>query len=76
MAALPRHVVTALEHGPQADQILLDYDDVATLLDEGYHQTEERVRAASGGRNSGVGPHRRAGCHAGDVGLVVRLAWQ
>lgn len=40
MAALPKHVVTALEHGPQADQILLDYDDVATLLDEGYHQTE------------------------------------
>jgi hypothetical protein len=40
MAPLPRHVVTALEHGPQADQTLLEFDDAATLLDEGYQQTE------------------------------------
>lgn len=40
MAALPRHVVEALEHGPQAGPTLLAFDDVATLADEGYHQTE------------------------------------
>jgi len=40
MAPLPRHVVTALEHGPQADEVLLAFDDAATLLDEGYHATE------------------------------------
>jgi len=40
MAPLPRHIVTALEHGPQADEVLLALDDVATLLDDGYHATE------------------------------------
>lgn len=40
MAPLPRHIVTALEHGPQADEVLLALGDVATLLDEGYHATE------------------------------------
>jgi hypothetical protein len=40
MAELPRHVVTALEHGPQADQVLLGFDDAATILDAGYQQTE------------------------------------
>lgn len=39
MAELPRHVVIALEHGPQADQVLLDYDDVTTPR-RGYQQTE------------------------------------
>ena len=27
MAALPAHVVDALHHGPQADQVLLDFED-------------------------------------------------
>jgi hypothetical protein len=40
MAPLPRHVVAALEHGPQAEPTLLGFDDAATLLDDGYHQTE------------------------------------
>ena len=40
MAPLPPHVVTALEHGPQADQTLLGFEDVATILAPGYQQTE------------------------------------
>lgn len=40
MAPLPRHIATALEHGPQADEVLLALGDVATLLDDGYHATE------------------------------------
>jgi len=40
MASLPRHVVDALEHGPQAEPTLPAFDDLATLLDEGYQQTE------------------------------------
>lgn len=40
MAPLPRQVVAALEHGPQADQTLLGFDHVATLLEPGYQQTE------------------------------------
>jgi hypothetical protein len=40
MASLPTHVVTALEHGPQAEPVLLAFDDAAELLDEGYHRTE------------------------------------
>ena len=40
MAALPGHVVTALQHGPQADQVLLEFDRAAMLLDEGYQPTE------------------------------------
>ncbi|MDT5095359.1 MAG: hypothetical protein QOH60_4722 [Mycobacterium sp.] len=40
MAELPRHVVAALEHGPQAEPTLLAFDDTHTLDDEGYHQTE------------------------------------
>lgn len=40
MATLPGHVVTALQHGPQADQVMLGFDSAATLLDGGYHQTE------------------------------------
>jgi hypothetical protein len=40
MAPLPRHVVQALEHGPQAEPMLLGFDDAATMLDDGYHQTE------------------------------------
>ena len=40
MAALPDHVVTALQHGPQADQLLLEFDGAAMLLDEGYQATE------------------------------------
>jgi hypothetical protein len=40
MAALPRHVAEALEHGPQAGPTLLAFDDTPTLNDEGYQQTE------------------------------------
>lgn len=40
MAPLPRHVVEALEHGPQAGPTLLAFDAAATLDDAEYHQTE------------------------------------
>ena len=40
MKALPGHVVDALHHGPQADQVLLGFDSAAELLDDGYQQTE------------------------------------
>ena len=40
MAPLPVHIVTALEHGPQADQVLLGFDCAAAILDDGYQQTE------------------------------------
>lgn len=53
MAPLPAHIVTALAHGPQADEVLLDFDDAPTLLDEGYHQTE-----------NGYGQLRDGGIHA------------
>ncbi len=41
MAPLPRHVVEALEHGPQAAPVLPGFDDIAALLDAGYQQTED-----------------------------------
>ena len=41
MAPLPRHIVGALEHGPQAEPVLLDFDSAASLLDDGYQQTED-----------------------------------
>ena len=40
MAPLPRHVVEALEHGPQAGPALLAFEDAVTLDQEGYQQTE------------------------------------
>ncbi|WP_086008406.1 DAPG hydrolase family protein [Mycolicibacterium vanbaalenii] len=40
MAALPAHVVDALHHGPQAEPVLLRLDSAATLLGDGYHETE------------------------------------
>jgi hypothetical protein len=40
MAPLPTHVVTALEHGPQAEPTLPAFDAAADLLDDGYQQTE------------------------------------
>ncbi|HTY29196.1 MAG TPA: hypothetical protein VMD51_13795, partial [Mycobacterium sp.] len=40
MATLPAHIVTALEHGPQAEPVLLGFDSAATILDDGYQQTE------------------------------------
>ena len=40
MAPLPRHVIEALEHGPQAGPTLLAFDDLGTLADDGYQQTE------------------------------------
>jgi hypothetical protein len=49
MAPLPRHVVTALEHGPQADQTLLGLDSAASLLDAGYQQTENGYGRLRGG---------------------------
>jgi len=49
MAPLPAHVVNALEHGPQADQAMLAFGDAATILDEGYHQTENGYAHLHGG---------------------------
>jgi hypothetical protein len=49
MAPLPAHVVTALEHGPQAGQVMLALEDAATILDEGYHQTENGYAHLRGG---------------------------
>ena len=49
MAELPRHVVVALEHGPQADQTLLEFDSAGTILDEGYQQTENGFGQLRGG---------------------------
>ncbi|MCK0177123.1 DAPG hydrolase family protein [Mycolicibacterium sp. F2034L] len=49
MAPLPAHVVTALQHGPQADQTLLGFDDAANLLDAGYQQTENGFGHLRGG---------------------------
>jgi hypothetical protein len=40
MAPLPRHVVTALEHGPQAGAVLPQFDYAPTLLDTGDQATE------------------------------------
>ena len=40
MAPLPRHVVEALQNGPQGGMALLAYDDAASVADEGYQQTE------------------------------------
>ncbi len=40
MAALPRHVVEALEHGPQGGRALLPFDDAASVAEDGYQQTE------------------------------------
>lgn len=39
MAPLPQHVVVALQHGPQAGMALLAFD-AASIVDEGYQQTE------------------------------------
>jgi hypothetical protein len=50
MAPLPAHVVDALHHGPQADQVLLDFACAADLLDDGYLPTETGYgRLRSGG---------------------------
>ena len=49
MAPLPRHVVEALEHGPQAEPALPVFDDVAALLDDGYQQTENGYGALRDG---------------------------
>lgn len=40
MRSLPRHVVRALEDGPQAEPVLPAFDAAAALLDDGYQQTE------------------------------------
>ncbi|HEX2400037.1 MAG TPA: hypothetical protein VHJ79_08625, partial [Mycobacterium sp.] len=40
MAPLPRHVVEALEHGPQAEPTLPAFDELPEVLNEGYQQTE------------------------------------
>jgi hypothetical protein len=40
MAPLPRHVVDALDHGPQAEPTLPTYDDLPSMLEDGYQQTE------------------------------------
>jgi hypothetical protein len=69
MADLPRHVVAALEHGPQADQALLDFDSIATLLEPGHQQTENGYgRLRGGGLQVSGGPARSGGAPA-------RLPW-
>lgn len=40
MAPLPRHVVEALEHGPQAEPMLPAFDDLVAMRADGYQQTE------------------------------------
>ena len=40
MAALPQHVVEALQHGPQGGRALLGFDDAASVSGDGYQQTE------------------------------------
>jgi hypothetical protein len=40
MAALPQHVVEALQHGPQGGMALATLDDAGSVADEGYQQTE------------------------------------
>jgi len=49
MAALPRHITQALEHGPQADQTMIEFDRRATILDDGYQQTENGYGYLRGG---------------------------
>jgi hypothetical protein len=49
MASLPRHVVDALDHGPQAEPTLPAFDDAALMLDEGYQQTENGYGALRDG---------------------------
>ncbi len=40
IAPLAKHVVEALQHGPQAGPALLAFDDAASVADEGYQPTE------------------------------------
>lgn len=40
MAPLPKHVVEALQHGPQGGMALLAFDDAASVAEKGYQQTE------------------------------------
>lgn len=40
MAALPKHVIEALEHGPQAEPTLPAFDDIVAMRGDGYQQTE------------------------------------
>ncbi len=49
MAELPRHVVTALEHGPQAEPVLAAFEDAGELLADGYQRTENGYGTARGG---------------------------
>jgi hypothetical protein len=49
MAPLPRHVIEALEHGPQAEPVLPGFDDAAALLDDGHQQTENGYGVLRGG---------------------------
>lgn len=49
MAVLPRHVVDALDYGPQAEPTLTQFEDAGCLLDEGYQQTENGYGAMRDG---------------------------
>lgn len=40
MAALPTHVVEALQHGPQGGMALRAFDEAAAVAEAGYQQTE------------------------------------
>lgn len=75
MAPLPQHVVVALQHGPQAGMALLAFDDAASIVDEGYQQTENGYGILGDGSMQ-VSVHRHARGHSRDVGMVVRLARQ
>ena len=46
------------------------------VADEGYQQTENGYGILDNGSYAGVDTHRHARSHAGDVVVVVRLAWQ
>jgi len=53
MAPLPKHVVEALQHGPQGGMALLAFDDAAGVADEGYQQTENGYGVLEHGGGSG-----------------------
>ncbi len=76
MAVLPKHVVDALNHGPQAEPTLTPFEDAVCLLDEGYQQTEN---GSAETRDGGIEVAVRTdlpGVTPGDVVVVVRMARQ
>ena len=74
MAALPTHVVEALQHGPQGGMALLAFDDAASVADEGYQQTENGYGVLEDGSYQVSVRTDMPGVTPRDVVLVVRLA--